>query len=80
VESILFSWHYVVVFVCIVIDIGFFQCVQGSGVLRNHMLGSSSQRSPGQVRRRVSRMSSATLPAVCMALFCNITSGLYDIL
>ena len=49
-------------------------------MLRNHMLCSSNQRTTGQVRRRVSRMSAATLPAVRMALFCNIACGLYDIL
>jgi hypothetical protein len=48
-------------------------------MLRNHMLGSANQRSTGQVRRRVSRMSAATLTAVRMALYCSITSGVYDI-
>ena len=43
------------------------------------MLGSANQRSTGQVRRRVSRMSAATLTAVRMALYCSITSGVYDI-
>jgi hypothetical protein len=49
-------------------------------MLRNHMLGSANLRSTGQVRRRVSRMSAATLPAVCMGLFYDITSSTYGIL
>jgi hypothetical protein len=44
-------------------------------MLRNHMLGSANLRSTGQVRRRVSRMAAVTLPAVRMALFCDIVSG-----
>ena len=49
-------------------------------MLRNHMLCNANQRTTGQVRRRVSRMSAATLQAVRMALFWDIISGVYDIL